>query len=106
VHLSGCSIVTDQSTSATNGGGVGRARSLPRLKCAEFRDDAFVDGSSQSLCLGRLHSYLRLSTGSSFAALVAGTVPNTTPTRDETRIATIADRPEMGMRYSVRNRTE
>ena len=61
-----------------------------------------TDGSGK----GSPHSYLRLSTGSSWAARVAGRVPKIIPTRDETTIAIIADSPEMGMRYSVRNRTE
>src|SRR5438874_13792772 len=52
------------------------------------------------------HSSRKLSTGSSFAARVAGTVPNRIPTRDETTIATIAESPDTGKRYSVRNRTE
>ena len=52
------------------------------------------------------YSYRRLSTGSSCAARVAGTVPKRTPTTDETTIAIIAESPEIGMRYSVRKRTE
>src|SRR5580765_2570216 len=44
------------------------------------------------------HSYLRLSTGSSCAARVAGRVPKIMPTSDETTIAMIAERPEIGMR--------
>src|SRR4029077_5670738 len=52
------------------------------------------------------YSYRRLSTGSSLAARVAGTVPKRTPTREDTTMATIADSPEMGMRYSVKKRTE
>src|ERR1041385_5905124 len=52
------------------------------------------------------YSYLRLSTGSSLAALAAGTVPNRIPTRDETTMATMADKPEIGILYSVRKRTE
>ena len=56
--------------------------------------------------LASVYSYRRLSTGSSLAARAAGTVPNRIPTSDDTTIATIADRPEMGMRYSVKKRTE
>lgn|SRR2546421_12432841 len=52
------------------------------------------------------YSYLKLSTGSNFAARAAGTVPNRIPTNDETTIATIADNPEIGTRYSVRKRME
>src|SRR5580765_6338974 len=44
------------------------------------------------------HSYLRLSTGSSCAARVAGRVPKIMPTSEETTIAMIAERPEIGMR--------
>ena len=44
------------------------------------------------------HSYRRLSTGSSWAALLAGSVPKIIPTSDETPIAMIAERPEIGMR--------
>ena len=44
----------------------------------------------------RSYSYRRLSTGSSCAARVAGTVPKTIPTSVETTIATIADHPEIG----------
>ena len=52
------------------------------------------------------YSYLKLSTGSSFAALAAGTVPKSIPTSDDVTIATIADSPEIGIRYSVKNLTE
>src|SRR5215469_859969 len=54
----------------------------------------------------RRYSYLKLSTGSSCAARVAGSVPKITPTNDDTTIAMIADNPEIGMRYSVKKRTE
>ncbi len=53
-----------------------------------------------------IYSYRKLSTGSNCAARMAGRVPNKIPTSDETTIAMIADRPEMGMRYSVKKRTE
>jgi hypothetical protein len=46
----------------------------------------------------RNHSYRKLSTGSIFAARAAGTVPNRIPTTAETKMATIAESPEMGMR--------
>ena len=52
------------------------------------------------------YSYRKLSTGSSCAALVAGIVPKIIPTSDDTMIAMIAESPEIGMRYSVKNRTE
>jgi len=52
------------------------------------------------------YSYRRLSTGSSWAARVAGTVPKITPTTEDTMIAMMADRPEIGTRYSVRKRME
>src|SRR5579863_7781528 len=52
------------------------------------------------------HSNRKLSTGSSFAARAAGTVPNRMPTIAETTIATIAESPEIGIRYAVRKRTE
>lgn len=55
---------------------------------------------------GWVYSYLKLSTGSNCAARAAGTVPKTTPTIDETNIAIIAESPEIGMRYSVKKRTE
>lgn len=46
----------------------------------------------------RAHSYRKLSTGSILAARAAGTVPKRIPTTAETKIATIAESPEMGMR--------
>src|SRR5262249_20828863 len=54
----------------------------------------------------RTYSYRKLSTGSNCAARLAGSVPKIMPTSDDTTIAMIADRPEMGMRYSVKKRTE
>lgn len=52
------------------------------------------------------YSYRKLSTGSNCAARAAGRVPKMTPTSDETKMAMMADSPEIGMRYSVRKRTE
>src|SRR5437868_2245966 len=58
------------------------------------------------LVVNFFYSYLKLSTGSSFAARAAGTVPNRIPTSDEVTIATIADKPEIGILYAVKNLTE
>ena len=44
------------------------------------------------------YSWRRLSTGSSWAARVAGTVPKSTPTKVETPSAITADQPETGRR--------
>ena len=44
------------------------------------------------------YSYRRLSTGSNWEARVAGTVPKMIPTMDETKIAIIAESPEIGIR--------
>src|SRR5579864_4660352 len=57
--------------------------------------------SSPSLCVAVMemmsgYSYRRFSTGSSCDARVAGTVPKMMPTIDDTMIAMMADRPEMG----------
>ncbi len=71
-----------------------------------FLSDSEREARSQALEAHYLYSYLKLSTGSSFDARVAGTVPKIMPTKDETKIATIADKPEIGIRYSVRKRTE
>lgn len=54
----------------------------------------------------RFYSWRKLSTGSSCEARVAGTVPKIMPTIDDTTMAMIADKPEIGMRKSVRKRTE
>src|SRR5437773_7268937 len=61
---------------------------------------------SGATSLASHYSYLKLSTGSSFAARAAGTVPKRIPTSDETTMATIADSPETGTRYCVRNLIE
>jgi hypothetical protein len=44
------------------------------------------------------YSCRKLSTGSSCEARVAGMVPKMIPTTDDTTMAMIADKPEMGMR--------
>jgi hypothetical protein len=54
--------------------------------------------SSVDQTASRDYSYRRLSTGSSFAARAAGTVPNRIPTMEETTIATMAESPEIGKR--------
>ena len=65
-------------------------------------DDDVID----IIDVAKLEVVGKLSTGSSCAARVAGIVPNTIPTKDETTMAMMAERPEMGMRNSVKNRTE
>src|SRR5437870_13826049 len=52
------------------------------------------------------HSYRKLSTGSSLAARVAGTDPKIIPTRDETTIATMEERPDIENRYAVKKRNK
>ena len=69
-----------------------KAFSVPLCLCA-----------SVPLCLcvsvlGFRYSYFNDWIGSNSAARVAGTVPKITPTSDATTSATIAERPEIGMR--------
>ena len=65
------------------------ARSKARTNSATFRATAYP-------------AQRRLSTGSSWAARAAGTVPKITPTTEDTMMAMTADQPLIGTRYSVK----
>jgi hypothetical protein len=78
--------------------------------CEVFRPvgshaDSLAPATVKSAAIAH-YSNLSDSTGSSCAARVAGSVPNTTPTSVAAAKAMMADNPEIGMRYDVNNRTE
>src|ERR1700758_2048977 len=80
-----------------------RGRSVRFKRRGPARRDEHVGSECRK---HRYYSWRMLSTGSNPAANVAGAVPKSMPTEQETTIATTTESAEMGIRYPVKKRTD